>query len=145
MLKTKQQIKFWLGKYEITNYTINDDLSIDVSESVGLWNHNLTEIPVQFNEVNGYFSIEGNQLKSLKGCPRIVKGNFICDNNNLTSLKFSPEIVNGGFLCRLNPDLKSLEGINLKGLRLGLIVDDHLKEDPIYLAYKLRQKIKEMI
>jgi hypothetical protein len=89
-------------QYNITNYTINDDGSIDVNGYVNLINKGLTELPLTFNKVSGYFTCSNNQLTSLKGCPRWVGGNFYCTYNNLTSLEFGPDYVGGGFYCKYN-------------------------------------------
>ena len=89
-------------KYNIDNYTINPDGSIDVNDSVNLSNYSLTELPLTFNKVSGYFTCSNNQLTILKGCPRWVGGNFYCNNNQLTSLEFSPDYVGGSFDCIWN-------------------------------------------
>ncbi|MFW6130870.1 MAG: hypothetical protein ACOC56_06750, partial [Atribacterota bacterium] len=93
MLKTKKEIKKWLDKHQITNYTINDDLTVDVDENVDLSHRNLTEMPIQFNKVNGTFYCTYNQLTSLVGAPKKVFGYFYCSNNKLTSLEGAPEKV----------------------------------------------------
>jgi hypothetical protein len=110
-------------KYGIENYTINPDGSIDVNGNVSLSWCELTELPLTFNKVTGYFnciyndltSLKGspkwvgryfhcsnNNLTSLKGCPRWVGGYFICDDNRLTSLEFGPDYVSDGFYCEGN-------------------------------------------
>ena len=89
-------------RYNITNYTINPDGSIDVNGDVDLYNCNLTELPLTFNKVTGYFICSNNQLTSLKGCPRWVGGDFNCHNNQLTSLEFSPDYVGTWFSCDSN-------------------------------------------
>ena len=89
-------------KYNITNYTINPDGSIDVNGDVYLWYNNLTELPLTFNKVTGWFDCGYNKLTSLKGCPRWVGGNFYCYDNDLTSLEFCPDYVGGGFNCTGN-------------------------------------------
>jgi hypothetical protein len=89
-------------QYGIENYTINDDGSIDVDGHVGLYNKGLTELPLRFNKVTGYFHCGGNKLTSLKGCPRWVDVNFACSRNQLTSLEFSPDYVGGDFWCEWN-------------------------------------------
>ena len=89
-------------QYGITNYTINDDGSIDIDGNVDLWNRGLTELPVTFNKVTGYFHCGNNNLTSLKGSPRWVGVSFYCNNNQLTSLEFSPDYVGGYFSCRYN-------------------------------------------
>ena len=95
-------------KYEIKNYTINDDGSIDVDGDVYLNNRVLTELPLTFNKISGSFDCGSNQLTSLKGSPKWVGNDFYCANNKLTSLEFSPDYVVGWFYCGDN-DLTSLE------------------------------------
>ncbi len=104
----KQQIEEWLKRYKIINYTINDDLSVNVNKSVYLNNENLKEIPIQFNKVNRTFVCSFNQLTSLIGSPKEVNGHFSCFNNNLTSLKYSPKRIKGWFYC-FNNNLKKIE------------------------------------
>jgi hypothetical protein len=89
-------------QYSIENYTINSDGSIDVDGRVDLYKKGLTELPLRFNKVTGYFLCDDNNLTTLKGCPRWIGGNFICSYNQLTSLEFSPDYVGGGFWCQYN-------------------------------------------
>ena len=89
-------------KYNIKNYTINPDGSIDVDGDVNLWNFGLTELPLIFNRVTGYFLCDDNKLTSLKGSPRWIGGYFDCRYNRLTSLEFSPEYVGSDFWCNNN-------------------------------------------
>jgi hypothetical protein len=95
-------------KYNIENYTVNDDGSIDVDGNVDLLWYRLTELPLNFNRVTGYFNCSRNKLTSLKGSPRWVGGYFYCSHNQLTSLEFSPDYVGGYFSC-YNNYLTSLE------------------------------------
>ncbi len=96
-------------KYDIENYTINSDNSVDVDGDICLWGINLTSIPLNFNIVNGYFDCSDNHLTSLKGSPKRVEGNFNCRLNKLTSLKYSPQhIENDYFNCEYNK-IKSLK------------------------------------
>ena len=89
-------------KYNITNYTINDDGTIDVNGNVFLSSHGLTELPIRFNRVDGNFYCGNNNLTSLKGCPRWISGDFGCQYNRLSNLEFSPEYVGGWFSCIFN-------------------------------------------
>ena len=89
-------------QYGIENYTINPDGTIDVNGSVYLYGKGLTELPLTFNKVSGYFNCVRNRLTSLKGCPRWVGGYFRCNYNNLTSLEFGPDYVGTWFDCRYN-------------------------------------------
>jgi hypothetical protein len=96
-------------KYDITNYTINPDGSIDVNVDVNLNNRSLTKLPLNFRNVSGNFYCRFGKLTSLEGAPRSVGGNFSCRDNKLTSLVGSPRSVGGNFFCRDN-QLTSLEG-----------------------------------
>jgi len=128
---TKEGVIEVCNRYGIGNYTINDDLSIDVNGDVELDSKNLKYLPLKFNYIGGGFycpynvelkSLEGcpqtvngdfycyyNKLKSLEGCPQTVNGDFYCFNNNLKTLKGCPQTVNGNFSCD-NNELKSLKG-----------------------------------
>jgi hypothetical protein len=52
-------------KYGIKNYTINDDGSIDVNGDVDLYNCSITELPLRFNKVTGWFDCGYNNLTTL--------------------------------------------------------------------------------
>jgi hypothetical protein len=110
--------KFWTFRggihklckdYNISNYTINDDGSIDVRGNVVLANLRLTKLPLKFRNVSGDFSCGDNQLRTLEGCPQSVGGDFFCYNNQLTTLEGAPQSVGGNFFC-YNNQLKTLEG-----------------------------------
>jgi hypothetical protein len=109
----KSKIVELCKKYKIENYTINDDLSIDVDGDVDLSyllpvdRGGLTKIPLKFNRVSGYFLCNNNKLKSLFGCPEWVGDDFSCSSNQLTSLEFCPSYVSGDFDC-YNNNLTSL-------------------------------------
>jgi hypothetical protein len=89
-------------KYQIKNYTINDDGTIDVDGGVGFSGYGLEELPLNFNRVTGFFVCDDNQLTTLKGSPRWVGGWFDCDDNYLSSLEFGPEYVGNDFKCTEN-------------------------------------------
>ena len=107
----RKMIESWLKEYDIENYTINDDLTIDVDGDVNLARKNLMEFPdyIQFGVVKGTFNCSGSRLTSLRGCPREVRGAFFCYDNQLTSLKGAPENVWYKFDCSSNK-LTTLEG-----------------------------------
>ena len=96
-------------KYDIENYTINDDGTIDVDGDVILAELDLKELPLNFNRVEGEFDCSYNFLTSLKGCPKYVGYKFACSYNELTTLEYSPEIVEDSFVCA-NNDLTTLVG-----------------------------------
>jgi len=97
------------SKYNIQNYTINDDYTIDVNGSVYFSNKSLTKIPLKFNIVSRYFYCPNNKLTTLEGCPKEVGDSFSCGENQLTTLKGGPKSVGGDFICRDNK-LTTLEG-----------------------------------
>ena len=107
----REMIEKWLKEYDIRNYTINKDFTINVNGNVYLSAIDLKEFPeyIQFGVVRGDFVCRINYLTSLRGVPRIVGGNFICSWTNLTSLEGAPEKVSGVFNCSRNK-LTSLIG-----------------------------------
>jgi len=111
--RTEQEIKDLCSEYDITDYQIRDDGSIDVDGDVYLMNSlvDLKQLPLTFNKVNGFFSCRENNLTTLEGCPKKVSRFFDCSYNRLTSLEYSPKIVEGNFDCYYNAYLTSLEGL----------------------------------
>ena len=101
--KTKEEVKQVLDNLEVENYTINDDLSVDVNTFVNLYARNLKVIPVKFGRVTGSFYCSDNDLTSLKGSPEKVDGGFYCNGNDLTSLEGAPKKVDGDFYCPGDP------------------------------------------
>ena len=125
-------------QYGINNYTINPDGSIDVDGSVNLYNKGLTELPLTFNKVTGYFDCGSNNLTSLKGCPRWVGGNFYCNRNQLTSLEFSPYYVGGYFNCSSNQLTD-----NYCDIEIGGSFFTSLKQDGLIFDYSRATNYKE--
>jgi hypothetical protein len=108
LFENHQEIHDLCQEYDIDNYSINEDGSIDVDGDVDLSNNGLTKIPLKFRNVLGDFYCHENQLTSLEGAPNIVGGDFNCDDNQLTSLEGAPLSVGGYFSCEYN-NLTSLE------------------------------------
>jgi len=106
---TKEEIDSICKKYNITNYTINPDMSIDVQGCVNLYNKGLSKLPLKFNKVSGDFDCKYNKLTTLEGGPKEVDGYFVCCGNELTTLEGAPEYVGGYFYCH-NNQLTTLEG-----------------------------------
>jgi hypothetical protein len=96
-------------KYNIKNYTINPDGSVDVDGDVSLSNYRFVKLPLKFGRVSGYFDCSLNKLSTLEGSPREVDGDFLCYNNQLTTLEGAPREVGGNFYCQANR-LTTLEG-----------------------------------
>ncbi len=98
-----------LKNYNIENYTINEDGSIDVDGDTSLSKLSLSDIPFKFNKVNGNFYIYGNSLTTLKNCAKYVNGGFSCCQNELVSLEYGPEYVGRNYVCFDN-QLTTLKG-----------------------------------
>ncbi|MCK9475613.1 MAG: hypothetical protein M0R46_06835 [Candidatus Muirbacterium halophilum] len=96
-------------KYNIKNYIINEDDSIDVDGVVDLSHEKLKVLPLKFRNVSREFDCNSNQLTTLEGSPQNVGGNFKCNDNQLTTLEGAPQRVGGEFDCSYNK-LTSLVG-----------------------------------
>ena len=145
----EQEIHDLCKKYDIENYTINEDGSINVG-SVDLSDKSLTKLPLRFRNVSGDFDCYNNNLTSLEGAPDEVGGNFYCNDNKLTSLDGAPTSVGGNFYC-YNNQLTSLEGAptsvsyfyyynnkltSLKGLEWKSFNRIDLRNNPVYEIVK---------
>ena len=86
LFESFNSIHNWCDRYDITNYTINDDGSIDVNGNVNLFNTNISELPISFNKVSGDFSCESSRLTDLKGSPEKIGGYFHCGYNPIGSI-----------------------------------------------------------
>lgn len=106
-LINEEDIVNWLTDKGISNYKINEDMTVDVYDDVTLKNCE-GSIPVQFGVVKGSFICSSNKLTSLKGCPEKINGSFDCSDNRLITLKGCPEKINGSFNCSHN-QLTTLE------------------------------------
>jgi len=111
---TKDQVKIILDSFlRIKNYTINKNLTVDVTGDVIISSKGLKVIPVQFGVVTGAFNCTENQLTTLQGTPTKVGGNFHCGGNKLTTLQGGPTEVAGTFSCAGN-QLTTLKGAPTK-------------------------------
>lgn len=109
LINSKEEVRRLCSKYRIEKYTINSDLSIDVSGNVRFGEHDLTHIPLKFGIVRGCFSLYGcGDLISLKNAPYHVDSYFDCDFNKLTSLQYAPVYV-GGYFTAIENNLTSLD------------------------------------
>jgi hypothetical protein len=88
------------NKYAFNRYTqfINDG-RVEIHEK-------MSQLPdyIQFNNVEGYFSVHDCGLTTLKGCPKEVGENFHIARNNLTNLDYCPKEVGGSFICHHNAE-----------------------------------------
>lgn len=106
----EESIKALCKQFNIIEYHINPDMTVDVNQNVNISNRRLSELPLQFGRIEGYFTCSDNQLTSLKGSPHMVSGSFYCNHNILLDLKHSPTSVGGDYMCNSNL-LTSLDGV----------------------------------
>jgi hypothetical protein len=99
----KSEIDEICNEYDIKNYIINPDGSIDVEGSVDLSYKRISELPLKFNMVSEYFNCSNNQLTTLEGAPNYVGKDLFCQNNKLTSLDGFPNVVGGESWIQYNP------------------------------------------
>ena len=111
MYTNKQEIENWLDEYKVKNYTINEDLSVDVVGDVWLYSREFKEIPVKFNIIKGGFTCGNNQLTSTEFFPKEVSGFFICYNNKFKNLDNFPKLAEGWIDIRKNPNLENIVGL----------------------------------
>jgi hypothetical protein len=118
-IDNKEDIKMWLEKMNITNYTIHDDLTVDANCFINLSKKELTHIPIQFGVIGGGFDISYNTLTTLKGSPSKTYGPFNCHNNPLINLNYAPKAV-AEFSCSGNMELKEFYNLDCT-IRFGFI------------------------
>lgn len=115
---SKKEIDKICKKYNITDYSINKDGSINVFSDVDLSGKKLKKLPLIFERVTGNFNCSDNYLENLIGSPRkIVKndahknksGDFNCGHNNIITLKEGPIEVSGNYIGCCN-DITDFSG-----------------------------------
>ncbi len=113
----EQEIIDICKEYGIEHYIINSDGSVDVMDSVRLYDLDLEKIPFKFGKISSYFDVSQNKLTSLEGFPKEVYSDIMIYKNKLTSLVGLPEFINDVINCS-NNKLTSLEGLPMeaKGL-----------------------------
>ena len=129
------RIKYLCNEYNIDNYIINDDGTVDVDGNVKMFKYNdghngtLTNIPLKFNRVEGNFNCGWNELITLEGSPNYVGGNFDCEGNeDLETLEGSPSYVGGDFKCGRN-NLYTLNGCPKEIIGKISYKSDHWSKD----------------
>ncbi len=133
MFKTKEDIKQWCDDHFIEDYTINEDLTVDVDNDVFLYLLPIIYLPIQFGEINGEFLLGENGLKSLRGCPYIVHHDFTCGGNEITSLNYLPKIIEG--TIRLFNNKKLIDFTSTLEESNNLIKSTHIIPGLTYLSH----------
>lgn len=98
----KNDIINWLDSMNIQNYTINDNLTVNVHGSVDISYKKLSYFPVQFNRIGGDFDCSHNELTSLKRFPKVVQGKLSCSYNEISYFFAHSMIVVRDFYCSNN-------------------------------------------
>lgn len=111
MLKTTKQIEEYLASHQIHNFTIDNNLVVNVDGDVVLTDLKLSSLPCQFGVVTKSFDCSHNELRTLKGAPYQVGGYFMCSHNQLSSLEYGPNKVKGSYIAHYN-QLTSLEFVS---------------------------------
>jgi len=119
----KDQIDLECLRYQIKNYSINSDGSIDVDGNVNLNQRGLLSLPLRFGKVSGSFEINRNKLTTLVGGPICVGGHYECENNNLTTLEGCPEYVGKHFRFAVNYLISTYSG-NVDNETVGDLYSD---------------------
>ena len=136
------EIKYICEQYNITNYVINSDLSIDVDGDVVISNMFLTKIPIRFNKVNGDFNCSYNNLTDLENSPKYVNGFFNCSFNKIKSLENAPIVVSGHFFCIINSLTDNYCETEIGGCFYSLLEQEQLIYKNLEVVnYKQWQKI----
>ncbi len=134
--------------YEITNYSINNDGTVDVNGTVdisGNWYNGygkLTKLPLKFGRVTGSFYCNDNELITLEGSPKEVGGDFSCKYNKLQNLLGGPKEVGGYYNC-VNNKLTSLEGGPKEVGDILYCIDNPI--DNIYKLFKSYKKYQDSL
>lgn len=124
-----KKIKEILSSSNIESYTINEDSSIDINDSVTINDDEpiikylisgeitINKVLGDFSiimrsddlsnaslpkEVYGNFDISFSTFTNLEKSPIYVKGDYNCSFNAITSLKGCPLEINGDFECSMN-------------------------------------------
>lgn len=155
---TEQEIKHICDQYEIENYTINPDGSIDVDGSVYISGYRLSKLPLKFNRIRYNFYCGNNLLTTFENFPIEVGLNFNCSYNFITSLKGCPKYIGGDFTMfnnlidiidnfpnvRKNFDLRKnpLKSLGNYNLSYELLICDNNKE---LISKHIKEKRKDKI
>ena len=132
----------WLDSMGIKNYTVRDDLTVDVAGDVDISRDKyklLYVFKVRFGIVTGSFLCHATGLITLEGAPVEVGGSFNCAENGLTTLRGGPLKVGSDYICH-NNRLKTLTGLpdkipgNLQCFSNQL---KHLKKMPAFIGGNL--------
>lgn len=93
MKMTKNEVYNWLFQYNINDFYVKKDLTVDVLGSVDISSQSLIEIPIQFGEVSGNFNCDNNLLTSFQGMPTEIGLALYASNNLISSFEGFPKYI----------------------------------------------------
>lgn len=108
----KVQIEKWLKEHNVKNFTINDDLTIDVNGDLFIEE----DLPyfINFNKVYSDCTVWHSYVTTLRGAPKYVDGNFICRSTAVETLEYCPIEIGGSFEVIYNKKLKNIDNLPQK-------------------------------
>lgn len=113
-----QRLRKYLPKLDSWSFEIrptDDSYVVDMLVPVALRKNNMTHLPVNFGNVNGFFDCRFNQLKDFKGFPTHVNGPLYMNGNSFSSfhnIHKHIKVVNGIISCDVRPNMLGLLMIN---------------------------------
>ena len=91
----QQRIQKWLDDHDVTNYTINQDNTVDVAGDLNLNGLRFKKLPVTFNKVDGSIYLVSSLLETLEGLPATVPGDLHLNATKLQTTKGMPSQIDG--------------------------------------------------
>lgn len=106
---------------------------LDINQDVNISFQNLKSPPVKFGNINGYFSINDNEISSFKNFPSHITDGLDFSTNNITHLVDEFPSVEGEIIGYNNP----WTNMSVSDLNKLKIIDDGdihnlLEDSPIY-------------
>lgn len=105
-LKNKREVELWLLLNKVNKYVVNDDLSVEVFDSVNLGKLSLEELPIKFTTIHGNFVVENNSLTNYKNFPDLVNGHLNMFGNKIKTIDGFNTIVKGHIFSDVAEDIE---------------------------------------
>lgn len=112
LIAKKLRIEKICERLKLQNYTVRDDLKVDIDGTVSLQFRRYANFPINFGKVTGDFNCYSNdKLLTLEGFPEYVGGNIDMSSCVLISdLSYLPKHIRGSWYCGSNYSIRTLEG-----------------------------------
>jgi hypothetical protein len=140
MYKNKTQIIAWLHKNKINDYSLNDDLSVNIKQTATIHINSSTCLPVHFKD-SYHFAIRLDNIETLKGVPKEVKGMFVLNmNSKLKNLKYLPKKIKEDLIIENFNNVDCL--LDIKDTQFSFLEIYPLSSIPELKDYRLPDGIK---